>query len=101
LAKTPEAKVKDKIKKILKDNGVYYVMPIGSGYGKGGVPDFVCCYKGFFIGIEAKTVGNLPTLLQHINLTEIINAGGVCVVINENNLDSINGWLRLLDAKAQ
>lgn len=95
MTKTPEAKVKAKIKKILEANGVYYVMPIGSGYGKRGVPDFICCYKGFFMAIEAKTVGNLPTLLQQRNLAEIANAGGTGMVVNEDNLDAIHEWLRM------
>ena len=101
MAKTPEAKVKDKIKKILQERGVYFVMPNGSGYGKGGVPDFICCYKGFFMAIEAKTTGNLPTLLQMHNLTKVTVAGGVSIVVNEDNLHAIDGWLKILDAKAQ
>ena len=101
MAKTPEAKVKDKIKKILKAHGVYYVMPIGSGYGNAGVPDFICCYKGFFMAIEAKASGNMTTVLQAKNLEEIIDAGGVAVVVNENNLHAIEGWLKILEVKAQ
>jgi pantoate kinase len=45
---TPEAKVKDKIKKILKEHNVYYAMPMGTGYGNAGVPDFLCCVHGKF-----------------------------------------------------
>ena len=41
MAATPERKVKDKIKAILEKNGAYYAMPIGSGYGHAGVPDFL------------------------------------------------------------
>jgi hypothetical protein len=51
---TPEAKVKDKIKKFLKANAIYYAMPATGGYGVSGVPDFLCCVKGKFVGIEAK-----------------------------------------------
>jgi Holliday junction resolvase len=102
MGKTPEVKVKDKIKKILKEHGVYYVMPIGSGYGKAGVPDFVCCYKGFFIGIEAKAGMAQPTQLQLNNLTAITRANGVSMILNESNVDTqLVGWLKILDAKAQ
>ncbi len=41
MASTPEAKVKAKIKAILKAHNVYYAMPIGTGYGNSGVPDFL------------------------------------------------------------
>ena len=51
---TPEAKVKEKIKKILKSYSVWYAMPHGAGYGDAGVPDFLCCYQGKFLAIEAK-----------------------------------------------
>lgn len=102
MGKTPEVKVKDKIKKILKEYGVYYVMPIGSGYGKAGVPDFVCCYKGFFIGIEAKAGMAQLTQLQLNNLTAITRANGVSMILNESNVDTqLVGWLKILDAKAQ
>jgi len=43
MASTPEAKVKEKIKKILKERGAWYAMPMGTGYGNSGVPDFLVC----------------------------------------------------------
>ena len=51
---TPEAKVKAKVKAILKNLGAYYVMPVTSGYGNSGAPDFLVCIRGKFIGIECK-----------------------------------------------
>ena len=38
---TPEGKVKDKVKKILKELKAYYIMPATGGYGSSGAPDFV------------------------------------------------------------
>lgn len=96
MAKTPEAKVKDSIKKILKENGVYYAMPIGTGFGSSGVPDFLCCVAGRFLAIEAKAAGNLPTALQDKNMKEINTAGGVTIVINENNVKALGGYIKLI-----
>lgn len=87
MAATPEAKVKAKIKAILKEHNVYYAMPIGSGYGNSGVPDFLCCVNGQFVAIEAKAGKNEPTALQLKNLKEINASGGYTLVINENNMD--------------
>ena len=87
MASTPEAKVKEKIKKILKERGAYYAMPMGTGYGNSGVPDFLCCVNGFFVAIEAKAGKGVPTALQWKNLKEVNAAGGYSCVINENNLD--------------
>ena len=87
---TPESKVKAKIRAILKKHGIYYVMPIGSGYGNSGVPDFICCVKGRFVGIEAKAGKNRPTLLQDKNLSLIVKANGEVMVINEDNLHHVD-----------
>ena len=84
---TPEAKVKARIKAILKEEQIYYAMPIGTGYGNSGVPDFLCCVNGRFLGIEAKANGGKPTELQKKNLKDIELSGGCAAVINENISD--------------
>ncbi len=101
MAQTPEAKVKAKIKLILKEYGVYYAMPIGTGYGTSGVPDFLCCVAGRFVAVEAKAGKGTTTALQIKNLREIEAAGGITFVINETNLDTLRGYIKLLkDANA-
>ena len=93
MATTPEAKVKAKIKTILKEHGVYYAMPMGTGYGNSGVPDFLCCVGGQFVAIEAKAGKGIPTALQEKNLRDIQVAGGIALVINEENLETLKEWL--------
>jgi len=83
---TPEVKVKQKVKAVLKNLGAYYVMPVTGGYGRSGAPDFLVCYKGRFIGIECKAGNNKPTALQEKNLREIEDAGGSSLVIDEGNV---------------
>jgi hypothetical protein len=100
MAATPEAKVKAKIKAILKEHGVYYAMPIGTGYGNSGVPDFLCCVNGWFLAIEAKAGDNAPTALQLKNLTEINTAGGVSLIVNETSMDRLVGFIKLLKEKS-
>ena len=84
---TPEAKVKDKIKKILKAHNVYYAMPIGTGYGNAGVPDFLCCVNGCFVAIEAKAGKGTTTALQDKNLQQIKDSGGFAFIVNEGSLE--------------
>lgn len=86
---TPERKVKDKVRKVLTDLNAYYAMPIGTGYGNAGVPDFLVCYQGRFIGIECKAQGNKPTALQLKNFKDIESAGGTVWLIDESNVDSL------------
>lgn len=96
MARTPEGKVKANIKKILQEHDVYYVMPMGTGYGNSGVPDFLCCVGGKFVGIEAKSMREQPTALQEKNLALIQKSGGVALVVNELTLDTLRGYIKLL-----
>ena len=96
MAQTPEAKVKAKIKAILKEHGVYYAMPIGTGYGNSGVPDFLCCVSGQFLAIEAKAGKNQATALQLKNLQEIRRAGGFGIVVNEENIPVLEERIRAM-----
>jgi hypothetical protein len=96
MAQTPEAKVKDKIKAILKQDNIYYAMPIGTGYGNAGVPDFLCCISGWFVAIEAKAGKGTTTALQNKNLRDIESAGGITLVINEENIPALVGYIKLI-----
>ena len=93
---TPESKVKDKVRNILKEFGAYYFMPIGGMYSKIGVPDIICCYKGRFIAIECKAGKNKPTALQERELRVIHEAGGYSLLINEENIDDVRKLLETL-----
>lgn len=93
---TPEGKVKNDIKKILKARGVYYAMPIGTGFGVAGVPDFLCCVRGKFLGIEAKAGNNKPTGLQLKHMADIRLCGGYAMVVNEDNMDELTELLEKL-----
>jgi hypothetical protein len=98
MATTPEAKVKAKIKAILKVHNVYYAMPIGTGYGNSGVPDFLCCVNGHFLGIEAKAGKGMTTALQEKNIQQIKDAGGTAVVVNEDTLEYLEQLIQLMRA---
>ena len=93
MAATPEKKVKDQIKALCKKHGAYVVMPVMTGYANNGTPDFIPCHGGYFAGVEAKAGKGKPTKLQMIRLVEIVRAGGTALVINEGNLDLLEGWL--------
>jgi hypothetical protein len=82
---TPESKVKTKIHAILKERGAYAVNYIGGISANNGTPDILACLNGRFIAIEAKAGKNKPTDLQTLNLKRIDDAGGLALVINENN----------------
>ena len=86
---TPEAKVKKKVVDVLKTYRAYYFYPVTGGFGRSGIPDIVACYFGQFIGIECKAGNNKPTALQTAELEKIKAAGGLSLVINEDNVEEV------------
>ena len=86
MADTPERKVKKKVIAVLKGFKAYYAMPAGTGFGNSGVPDILCCFGGRFIAIECKAGKGKTTKLQDSNLEAIRNAGGIAMVVNEDNV---------------
>lgn len=91
---TPEAKVKKHVKTALKEIHAYYAMPVTGGYGTSGVPDFLVCWRGIFFGVECKANGNKPTALQEKSMSDIRDAGGYTIVIDETNVDQLGSWMR-------
>ena len=96
MASTPEALVKKKIRKILDAEGVYYAMPIGTGYGNSGVPDFLCCIGGRFVAIEAKAGKGKTTALQDDNIRRIRDAKGAAMILNEENLYTLEPLIHFI-----
>jgi len=90
MAAKPEVKVKKQIKALLEKHGAYYFTPVTSGFGSSGVPDFIACIKGKFVGIEAKAGKGKPTALQDKNLMDIMNSGGIAIVVNEHGLEDLS-----------
>jgi len=96
---TPEGKIKDKVKKILKTyENLYYEMPVPSGYGKSGL-DFTCCFCGRFFAVETKAPGKKPTARQWLTIRSIVQAGGVVFVVDdERSLQELDAWLLITSA---
>ena len=99
MAATPEAKVKARVVKQLRDIGAYYFSPVTGGYGRSGVPDIVACVGGRFVGIECKAGKGVTTALQEKNLAEIRLNGGTALIINEDNVDSLTTILKIMGLK--
>ena len=64
-------------------------MPIGTGFGNAGVPDFLVCLRGKFYGIECKANGGKPTALQLKHLDDIRKTGGIALLIDETNVETL------------
>lgn len=97
---TPEGEVKKKLKADLEAHGIipaskvqkylasgekfegWYYMPVQGLYAVKGVPDFIVCYRGRFVAIEAKAPGKGTSPNQDDQIEAIIQAGGRCFVID-------------------
>ena len=92
---TPEGKIKFKIKKVLDkyESSIYSYMPVPGGYGKQTV-DYLGCFHGRFFAIEAKRPGKDPTTKQAQVLADVMIAGGMTFVINDDeSLARFERWL--------
>lgn len=94
---TPEAKVKKKVVDVIKKNSAYYFFPATGGYGRSGVPDIVCCYRGVFVAIECKAGNNRPTGLQELEMAKIRSAQGFVLVVNEDNIADVQDVFTTID----
>lgn len=91
---TPEGKIKEMCKKLLKQVGAFHFMPVSNGLGRHGIPDLICCHNGRFFSIETKSPGKKPTALQNKCMDEISNSGGKCFVVDgEESLMQVKLWM--------
>lgn len=96
MAMTPEGRVKAAVRKMLGELGAYHFAPPANGYGRMGIPDIVGCYRGYFFAIECKAGRGKTTALQDLEIERIREAGGVAWVVNEENLEEVERWLKTL-----
>lgn len=94
---TPEGKVKQELKEYLATLGdaCWYCMPMNFGYGKNGVPDFIICYRGYFLAPETKKKGGKSEPWQIREQTAIRAAGGFSERITDVSL--LKAWVIWVD----
>lgn len=87
-----------KIEELLTEKGAYYEnIHGGSMFQSAGIPDIIVCYKGFFIGLEAKVNYNKPSELQKAKIDIIRQAGGFGAIV-WSVLDPVESIIRVIDA---
>ena len=96
---TPEGRVKQDVKDFLESLKplAWYYMPVPMGYGKRGVPDFIICYRGFFLAPETKRVkGGESKPWQDRQQQEIREACGTSERIT--SVETVKEWVGKIDA---
>lgn len=89
---TPEGRVKQQVKALLKKHGAYWHMPVQNGMGDPAL-DFHVCHRGRYLGIETKRPGGVLTPRQEQTRRRIEAAGGSVLVIDGTNLEALEFWL--------
>ena len=95
---TPEGRVKAQVKKTLDKHGVYHFSPPANGYGRVGIPDIICCYKGQFLAVETKAPGKIAnvTANQERVLTAIQGADGWAIVVD--NVEQLKNFVLAINS---
>ena len=97
---TPEGKVKDAIKKMLREEfpQVWTYWPVSNGMGAHGIPDLIMCAGGKFIAVEVKTTVGKLTPMQALQIERISLANGQAIVVyGEADVCMIRALLHMMD----
>ena len=96
MADTPEAKMKKKVDKVLKEAGVWFFAPQSGIYGRSGIPDRIACVNGRMVGIEVKaSPKHKPTALQVKTMADMTKAGAHCILVDsDESVGHLRDWLK-------
>lgn len=96
MSNTPEGKIKRKLDKVLKQEGVWFFNPQAGPFGRAGIPDKIACIGGKFVGIECKAdKTKKPTPLQIKAMKEIEMAGGKCfLVYDDTTIEEVRDYIK-------
>ena len=78
---TWEGRLKQDIRRYLSGIGAFWSNVQGGPGSKPGDPDIVVCYKGRYIGLEAKSPVGVQSPIQKRRMEEIRDAGGIYAVV--------------------
>ena len=67
----------------------------GGPYGTNGIPDVICCYRGWFVAFEVKTDKGKPTKLQEAVIRKIVRAGGTALIVR--SVEDVKAALAAID----
>ena len=94
---TPETKFKNKVRKYLKDNNVWFVKFFANMFTPSGIPDILGLFpNGQFFGLELKVEPNKPTALQLRNIELINKSKGYARVLYPKDFDDFKQDIEMI-----
>lgn len=100
---TPEAKVKQFVRKFMNDSfpGIFYYAPPGGPFGQAGIPDYFYLWKGVFIAIEVKADNGKLTESQQMQLKRLAEQGAIAAVVYGKDVAKMEKIKRAILAKLE
>lgn len=97
--KVSEKVVKDRVKRLLKEYGCYWFMPVQTGYGSATL-DFLGCHRGRFFSVETKAPRRTLSPRQELIADMIKKAEGAVFIIGEEYYEEVKEFsgMELLEA---
>lgn len=80
----PESRLSKKVQQALRAKGAFCFKVHGSEYMMAGLPDVICCYRGYFLSFELKVPGkeHNTSARQRYVIEQIQAAEGIAMVIS-------------------
>ena len=97
---TPEGRFKSDLKHLLEKRGAFWSMIKGGANSKNGDPDMIVCYKGRYIGIEAKDIYGSQSEWQKLRQKQIEDAGGI-YILAKADIKTVEDVLDRIDEESQ
>lgn len=89
-----EKQFENKVKEYLKNKGCWLLKYWGGGgYTKKGIPDLLVCCNGYFLAIELKAEDGKPSELQEHTIKQILNAGGISMVLYPRDFETLKSLI--------
>lgn len=90
---TPETRLKNKVREYFESLTNCFFYKVSDRY-EVGLPDFIICYRGQFLGIELKAKSKQSKIQKHKE-SKIIMAGGIAKVCY--SVDQVRTVIELID----
>ena len=101
MTRQPEGKLVSKARQtiVLRGGRPFKIQGGADSFQEIAIPDLLCCYKGRFVGAEAKMPGNHATAKQAAILDEIADAGGYAIVFT--TVREVSRLLSIIDQEVE
>lgn len=101
MPRQPEGKLVSATRSLLKEKGArpFKIQGDSDSFQEVGIPDLLVCYKGRFVGLEAKMPGNKPTAKQKAVLDEIVQTGGYAIAYT--TVEQVSSLLAYIDREVR